>query len=157
MFGEGRAPRIGRLPERWRATVPGITANVVLCDPASGSVFVSDGWAVNSSASLRVHRLDLATGRHLAEARTRHQVVHARDLIWCLVEKRRLLQAASSVDGGVRASCRPGLSHPGQLFCHVDPAAGLAFALDPHIESESAVVRSATSTLAWYELPSLAP
>jgi hypothetical protein len=36
----------------------------------------------------------------------------ARRLIWCLVEERRLLPAASSVDGGVRASWSPGLSQP---------------------------------------------
>jgi hypothetical protein len=34
-----------RLVERWRSSVPGEAANVFLCDPASGSVFVGDAGA----------------------------------------------------------------------------------------------------------------
>lgn len=64
----------GLLTEKWRATVPGHTYHRVLCDPASSSVFVSDGWGV-PSAALRVHRFDIATGEHTAAARTRHQGV----------------------------------------------------------------------------------
>lgn len=68
------------LVERWRATVPGERANRVLCDPASASAFVSDGWGV-AHAALRVHRLEIETGEHRAMARTRHQTV-AGMVVW---------------------------------------------------------------------------
>lgn len=315
------------LVERWRATVPGERANRVLCDPASLSVFVSDGWGVQSAA-LRVHRLDIATGEHRAMARTRHQtvagmivwgdslliatdsrfmkldrrslvavaswdkrvvgfahqlvpaegvvvaanwlrpsigvfdpatgithrlsvgrqpmifmlggLVHAvagydggisvvdldrrrlidqrptaplsaisvgrevwgvragaptggageppvftrqgtraitrltgesceydvggrcediavddqRHVIWCTVEGRSQLRAASLDGGKVIAAYSPGLDDRGTLFCHVDPVAGLAFALgEPSRIVEGNVIRSSSSTLVCYELP----
>ena len=67
---------IHTLAERWRTTVPGEVANVFLCDPTSGSLFVGDGDSV-AYAALRLHRLDLSSGAHLAELRTRHQRVSA--------------------------------------------------------------------------------
>ncbi len=58
--------------ERWRSEVAGDTVNRLLVHEASGSVFIGDGWGVHYPA-LRLHRLDLATGAHLADVRTRHQ------------------------------------------------------------------------------------
>ncbi len=64
------------LRELWQTTVPGDHANVFMCDVASGSLFVGDGWGVSYPA-LRLHRLSLANGEHLADVRTRHQGVSA--------------------------------------------------------------------------------
>jgi len=62
--------------EKWSVAVPGDRVNQILSDPASQSVYAGDGWGV-SHAALRLHRLDLATGRPLADIRTRHQGVSA--------------------------------------------------------------------------------
>jgi hypothetical protein len=53
----------------WRRTVPGYAAHDGLLDPASGGIFVSDGWGV-TYASLRLRRYSLATGEEQAKART---------------------------------------------------------------------------------------
>ncbi|HEV3095604.1 MAG TPA: hypothetical protein VG104_00545 [Candidatus Dormibacteraeota bacterium] len=60
------------LRELWRTEIPGDVANVYLADPASNSLFAGDGWGV-SYAALRLHRLRLDSGEHLADVRTRHQ------------------------------------------------------------------------------------
>lgn len=65
-----------RMTEIWRASIPGHTAHTALADPASKSLFVSDGWGVAYPA-LRLHRLDPETGEKLAEVRTRRQHVSA--------------------------------------------------------------------------------
>lgn len=65
-----------RMTEIWQASVPGHTAHIVLADPGSKSLFVSDGWGV-AYATLRLHRLDPETGEPVAEVRTRHQHVSA--------------------------------------------------------------------------------
>lgn len=62
------------LDEAWRATVPGDGHHAIGSDAATGSVVVGDGWGV-AYAALRLHRLDLATGRETASVRTRHQGV----------------------------------------------------------------------------------
>lgn len=65
-----------RMTEIWRASIPGHTAHTALADPASKSLFVSDGWGV-AYAALRLYRLDPETGEKLAEVRTRQQHVSA--------------------------------------------------------------------------------
>jgi hypothetical protein len=65
-----------RLRELWRTTVPGDSDNEVLCDVASESVFISDGWNV-PYAALRLHRLEISSGKHVADVRTRSQGVVA--------------------------------------------------------------------------------
>jgi hypothetical protein len=67
---------VDALRELWRAAIPGDVANVYLVDRASESLFVGDGWGVSYPA-LRLHRLALDSGKHLAEVRTRHQGVSA--------------------------------------------------------------------------------
>ena len=62
------------LAQLWRSTVPGVMGNAIECDPASHSIFVADGWGI-AYAALRLHRLDIRTGEHLADFRTRHQAV----------------------------------------------------------------------------------
>ena len=64
------------LKERWRAEMPGEADHCFLADPDTASVYISDGWSV-AYAALRLHRLDLFTGRELAETRTRHQPIGA--------------------------------------------------------------------------------
>lgn len=44
----------------------------MLVDLAGEAVYISDGWSV-AFAALRLHRLDMRTGSHLADVRTRHQ------------------------------------------------------------------------------------
>ena len=62
------------LAQLWRSTVPGVMGHAIACDPASHSIFVADGWGI-AYAALRLHRLDIRTGEHLADLRTRHQAV----------------------------------------------------------------------------------
>jgi hypothetical protein len=64
------------LQELWRTTIPGDVDNRYLCDLPSKSLFATDGWGI-AYAALRVHRLDLRSGVHLADLRTRHQSVGA--------------------------------------------------------------------------------
>jgi len=70
------APPAAQLKELWQTTIPGDVDNRYLCDLSTGSLFASDGWAV-AYAALRIHRLDLRTGAHLADLLTRHQGVSA--------------------------------------------------------------------------------
>jgi hypothetical protein len=87
----------GPLREVWRTTVPGDTNNMILCDQGSQSVFVSDGWNVAYGA-LRLHRLDLTTGQHRAELRTRSQSVSGlamdRGKLWVATDSRLFELAA---------------------------------------------------------------
>ena len=67
---------MARLSERWRAEIPGELPSALLVDPAGEAVFIGDGWSV-PFAAVRLHRLDLHTGNHLADVRTRHQTTGA--------------------------------------------------------------------------------
>ncbi|HET7419468.1 MAG TPA: hypothetical protein VFL27_03735 [Candidatus Dormibacteraeota bacterium] len=62
------------LHELWRTEIPGDADHAFLADQATSSVYVGDGWSVPFSA-LRLHRLDLTTGRQIVAIRTRHQQV----------------------------------------------------------------------------------
>lgn len=88
--------RVLSIEEKWAVTVPGHRGNRVLCDPASQAVYVGDGWGV-PYAALRLHRLELSTGRPVADIRTRHQAVSALalhgDHLWAATDS-RLFQLA---------------------------------------------------------------
>jgi hypothetical protein len=78
-----------------------------------------------------------------------------RGVVWCLLERGTHLQAVSTETGEVMGTFEPGLAGREQLFRHVDPAAGLAFATEPHRVVEGSVIRSSTSTLVCFALPDL--
>jgi hypothetical protein len=62
---------LGEMPatQLWRASINRATAHRVAIRPDLDAVFVSDGWGVNYAA-IRFSRLDIASGRELASART---------------------------------------------------------------------------------------
>lgn len=94
LLGRRAAPE--PLVELWRAPLRGAVAHTVRCDAATASVWVGDGGNV-AFASLRLHRLELATGAATADVRTRHQPARTTALaagsLWVATD-RRLLRLA---------------------------------------------------------------
>jgi hypothetical protein len=74
-------------------------------------------------------------------------------VVWCLVNRRAHLQAMSQTTGAVLGTFAPAAENHRDFFCHVDPGAGLAFALEAHRVTDHGYVRSSTSTLTCYALP----
>jgi hypothetical protein len=88
----------------WTRTVPGHAAHVIVPDPETGSVYVSDGWGVEYAA-IRFHRFDGQMGGEAASIRTGTSVRCFRllkrtgDLLAATDNKLLRLDAMSLVEG----------------------------------------------------------
>ena len=115
---------IGRMlsvDQSWQASVPGFRVNQLRCDPATASVFVSDGWGV-AHAGLRLHRLSLESGEHQCDVRTRHQPVSAMTVhdgdLFAATDSRlfqfdpRNLAIKAQWDAGLVKHCQSLVAHP---------------------------------------------
>jgi hypothetical protein len=76
-----------------------------------------------------------------------------REVIWCLTDDRTCLEAISEPTGASLVRFGLDLQNGGSRFCHVDPEAGVAFALEPHLIADRGRLQASTSVLACYSLP----